>query len=450
MKTIFFSIATLLFAFTIEAQQLRLSLQQCREMALEYSEDMKIAQYQIEKAITDRQIARTAYLPRFSASATYARTSGDMELGLPQTSMPFTIMEGVEVDIGEMLPEKITTNTDIDLFMLGVNVQQPLFAGGKILIANRMAEKAVELTEENIRMLRSNVAAEAEKAYWRHYSLNYNIRLLEQYDILLDTLYHSVSAMISVQMATDNELLKITSRRSNIQYQMQRARNGMELSRMQLCRLIGADLNTEIILTDSISTSAATAPPTDMFLNLTARPEYRMLQRQIELHDLNIKSVRADFLPTLGVMAGYSYMSDLELGGIAIRTGRPRPLLMASLNIPIFHFGEGAKKIQSATIVRNIQQEELNKNSTLLTIEAQFANRNMQDAFLLIRFAETALQQAQANLRRTQDNYEVGMGTLIDVLDAQAQWQEAYGNLIDAQVQYKISEVEYLRVSGGM
>ena len=40
------------------------------------------------------------------------------------------------------------------------------------------------------------------------------------------------------------------------------------------------------------------------------------------------------------------------------------------------------------------------------------------------------------------------MGTLIDVLDAQAQWQEAYSNIIDAHVQYKISEIEFLRVTG--
>ena len=158
--------------------------------------------------------------------------------------------------------------------------------------------------------------------------------------------------------------------------------------------------------------------------------------------------VRGDFLPSVGVMAGYSYLSNMKFSDMTMRMNKPMPVVMASVSIPLFHFGEGSKKTQSARISLNMKQEELNKTSKLLSIEIQHAERNLQDARMLITISETALEQAQANLTRTRDNYEVGMGTLLDVLDAQAQWQEAYSNNIDARVQYKINEVEYLRVSG--
>ena len=47
-----------------------------------------------------------------------------------------------------------------------------------------------------------------------------------------------------------------------------------------------------------------------------------------------------------------------------------------------------------------------------------------------------------------QNSYDVSMCTLTDLLDAQAQWQEAYSNQIEAKTQYKIYESEYMRVSG--
>jgi len=446
MKKVILSIIFLLSGFTLEAQELHLSLQQCREMALTSNEDVKISQYQNEKAKIEKKIAQTAYFPKFSGSATYGWMGPDMEIGLPNMSITLPIMGGMDIDISQMLPEKIEMDVKTDLYMLGITVQQPVFAGGKIITGNKMAKKAIELTEENVNMLRMSVVAEAEKAYWLHYSLSDKIKLLEQYEVLLDTLYESISAMISVKMATEADLLKVVSRKSNIQYQMQRAKNGMELSRMQLCRIIGEDLNTEIILTDTIVT--AVNPITDNSYNLTVRPEYRMMQKQLELKELNIRNVRGDFLPTLGIMAGYSYMGKIDLDGITLKMKKPSPVIMASLSVPIFHFSEGAKKIKSAKIARDMQQEELIKNSKLLTIEMHYTERNLQDAFLLIHISDIALEQAQANLRRTLSSYEVGMSTLLDVLDAQAQWQEAYSNTIDARVQYKISEVEYLRVTG--
>ena len=459
-KTVLTVIALLSIIHT-GAQQMNLSLEQCRDMALKNSEDMKISRYQVEKAKTDKQIAQTAYLPKFSASGMYAYMHGDFSFGLPDMDMPVPIhihtpdggTMNIIDDMGAMIPKKINTDINTGMYLIGAALQQPVYAGGKIITANKMAGKVRELTEENAGMTRMNVVADAEKAYWMYYSVMDKINLLKQYEILLDTLYRSVSVMIAVKMATENELLKITSRKSNIQYRMQKAKNGMELSRIQLCRMIGVDMDTEIILTDSISIAISPAvnlQGVHVSEDLTIRPEYRMLQKQVELQELNIKNIRGDYLPTIGLMAGYSYLGDMKFDNISVRMNKPMPLVMLSVGIPIFHFGEGNRKIQSARIALNMQQEELNKTGKLLAIEIQHARRNLQDAHLLITLSETAFEEAAASLKQIRDHYETGMATLLDVLDAQAQWQEACSNIIDARVQYKISELEYLRVCGAL
>jgi len=436
---------TCCFSQTDRDKQIDLSIRQCREMALVSSEEMKIAGYLNEQAKVEKQIARTAGLPKLSASGTYGYLNSDIALGLPEMELKIPIM-GTEVDLSGMIPETMNVGINSGIYMIGATLQQPIFTGGRIATGNKMAEKGMEITEENSNMTRMSIIAEAEKAYWTYFSMKDKINLLNQYEALLDTLYQSVSDMISVKMATGNDLLKISSRRSNIRYQKQKAVNGMELCRMQLCRIIGVDPETKIRLTDSISKENSQV--TDHSYDLTLRPEYRMLQKQVELKELGIKNARGEYLPTVGLMAGYSYLGKMEMGGISMRMDRPSALVMLSVNIPLFNFGEGVKKIRNAKILREIQQEELNKNSSLLTIEIEHAKRNLQDASLLIMTAESALVEAEASLRSIRDNYEVGMGTLLDLLDAQTQWQEAYNNTIDARVEHKINEIEFLRVTG--
>lgn len=436
---------TCCFSQTDRDKQIDLSIRQCREMALVSSEEMKIAGYLNEQAKVEKQIARTAGLPKLSASGTYGYLNSDIALGLPEMELKIPIM-GTEVDLSGMIPETMNVGINSGIYMIGATLQQPIFTGGRIATGNKMAEKGMEITEENSNMTRMSIIAEAEKAYWTYFSMKDKINLLNQYEALLDTLHQSVSDMISVKMATGNDLLKISSRRSNIRYQKQKAVNGMELCRMQLCRIIGVDPETKIRLTDSISKENSQV--TDHSYDLTLRPEYRMLQKQVELKELGIKNARGEYLPTVGLMAGYSYLGNMEMGGISMRMNRPSALVMLSVNIPLFNFGEGAKKIRNAKISREIQQEELNKNSSLLTIEIEHAKRNLQDASLLIMTAESALAEAEASLRSIRDNYEVGMGTLLDLLDAQTQWQEAYNNSIDARVEHKINEIEFLRVTG--
>lgn len=76
--------------------------------------------------------------------------------------------------------------------------------------------------------------------------------------------------------------------------------------------------------------------------DIVNRPEYRIQEMQVELKDLEIKNTRADFLPTVGISAGYQYMGGMKLAGSSL--DMKIPMVMASISIPIFNFGEGRKK----------------------------------------------------------------------------------------------------------
>lgn len=433
MRQIIFII--ILFSTLKLSAQIELSIEQCREMALNNSYDLQIASLQHDKTVIDQKAVQTSFFPKIAASGTYAYIFEDIDMGmdfdLSALGMPITIPIPMEMSMRGM-------------YMAGINLQQPVFVGGKIITGNKMAKKGVEITEENKRLARMNVIVEAENAYWIYVSVREKVKLLESYVSLLDSLYRQVNDFSELQMATSSDVQKVKAKQSNINYELQRARNGLELSRMSLCHIIGLDLATPITVTDTtIKLSQKSSYTTHDILQ---RPEYLILKKQVELNALSIKNTRADFLPTIGFSAGYTYVGGMEFGGNELKMNLP--MVMANISIPIFHFGEGSKKIKSAEFTHAISELEFKKNSELMNIEVHKALSEYQNSFLLIESAQEAINEAEASLKITRDNYEFKMGTIFDILEAQTQFQEAHSNLIEARTNCKIKEVEYLKAIG--
>jgi len=173
-----------------------------------------------------------------------------------------------------------------------------------------------------------------------------------------------------------------------------------------------------------------------------------LLQKNIDLQEQQMRMTKADFLPTAGIQAGYNHIGGVEFSDTDFSNTSLN--VLASVKIPLFHWGEGMEKINAARIDKEIKQLELEKNKELLQLESAKARLNLQLAWEQIRINETALEQARENLRVIRDNYEVGMETMTELLIAQTQWQEAYSEWISARAGYKQKETAWLKASGNL
>ena len=413
-------------------QPLRLSLDECRKMALAHSEELQKSDNALRQAELDRQIAKTAFLPKFDASAVGAYIFPDMD------------MMGMELRMR-------------GTYMAGVNLTQPIYTGGKITTGNKLARIGEEVATEQLRMTRMDVLVEADNAYWTYIAVGRKVRMLESYHAQMDTLHRQTEAALAAGMATENDLLRIDAKRTEIHYQLQKVQNGADLCRMSLCRIVGADFDTQIEATDTIF---VTSQPVGLSAETTARPELHLLEKQIAAGKEQIRMARADMLPTVGLGVNYMYYGNIKLNGMTDAGGTMIPfsqefrdgmgIAMLSVKIPIFHWGESRKKVRKAQYELRNAELDLQKNTRLLNIEVQQAIRNVQDGYELIRTAEKGLRQAEENLRVMRNRYAASMSPLTDLLDAQSQWQQAESNLIEAQTQYKIYETEYLRATGAL
>lgn len=465
MKTLKYIIilAFLFSGINLNAQE-KMTLQQCREMALQKNEDLKMADRQLEKAKAEKEAVSTMRLPKFSANGTgiYLSKDFDTELTLPtktfnpqtgeleqnivvnpETGEPVIGPDGNPVfNMYAYLPFSISLK---GAYLAGLSLEQPIYTGGKINAGNEMAKIGVEMAGENIELQKMNTLVEADNVYWSYVAVNQKVKLAQEAVELLDEIVGDVEDSYEVGMIHKNDLLKVRVEYNNATLNLQKAKNGRELTRMNLCRVTGLPLNTQVVAVDTLI-DVEQPLMQDSAGMISERPEYQLLEKNIRLKDESIKMTKADFLPTAGIQAGYSYLGGLEVGGENFTNSSLN--VMASLSIPVFHWGEGAKKINAAKIDKEITTLKLEKNRQLLQLEMEQARLNLNVAYERIQMSKTALEQAEENLRVTRDNYEVGMEKLTDLLKAQTQWQEAHSNLIDAKTDYKIKKTNWLKATG--
>lgn len=424
--------AALLSGFTTRGQQsFSLSLTECRERALAHSEELQQAENRLEQARLDRKIAATAALPKIEGSATGVYMLPDMD------------MMGMDLRMR-------------GAYMAGLSLTQPIYAGGKISAARHMARIGEAVAGEQRRMTRMDVLVEADRAYWTTVAVDCQVHMLENYVAQMDTLYRQTAAAFDAGMAIENDLMRIEAKRSEIRYQLQKAQNGAELCRMSLCRVIGAEHDQYLVLIDTLF---QTSEPGALMQDIKSRPELRILEQQVALGEQQIRDVRSAMLPTVGLSLGYTYYGNIKLnsmvdagnGTFVPNTQEFRDgigIAMLAVKIPIFHWGESRKKVRKARYELQNAQLDLQKNTRLMSLEAEQAIRNVKDGYLLIQTSELALRQAEENLRVMRNRYNAQMASLTDLLDAQSQWQQAVSNRIEAQTQYRIYETEYRRSIG--
>ena len=157
------------------------------------------------------------------------------------------------------------------------------------------------------------VIADADNAYWSLIAVNWKVRMLEAYQAQMNALYQQTEVSVNAGMATTNDLLRISAKRSEINYQLQKAKNGENLCRLALCNVLGCTLDTQIIPVDTV---IQIATPRDLDENISQRPELHLLQSQVDAAKEQIKVTRADILPTIGLMGGYMWYGNMKMKGI--------------------------------------------------------------------------------------------------------------------------------------
>lgn len=463
MKKIIIFIGMLLVAGIGEAQVVELNLQKCRQMALDYSRKLQMAGQQEQKAGYEKKSYRANFLPKISGTGLYTYVQKKLEYKIDGGYLPvYQVNDQGVPDLvksikfldaqGKPVFNQYAFLPDIDLalgiqhaYTVGVMLEQPLYMGGKVRSAFRMASIGQELAGLNVRYNRVEVLTEADEAYWQYLRLKEQAKAAGKYLEVVTELVRNVTDAIQTGMAAQNDLLKAQVKQNEAELMVQKAANGVALSGMNLCRVIGVDLHSVLAVTDSLQTGMfpeVLATKDD----ITARPEYHMLEKQVELKEKQVALTRSDFLPQLGVAATYGYGDGVKLNGESDAIASF--VAMASLKVPIYSWGEGRNKVKAMKAEEEMAKLKKEETAQLMQLEVAKTRFNVEDAATRVKLTRKSLTQAEENLQVSKNRFEVGMETITNYMEAQAQWQKAWSDWIDARAELRLSETYYLKATG--
>ena len=494
---------TLTGVLSAEGQRV-LTLDSCRAMALRNNKQLHISRLQQDVAVNSRKAIGTKHLPKVSAMGTYQISDKEISIlsssqkdalsnvGTTMTQQTGEIASSIISDLiqkgiisigqaqffenilqaagssvggilnqaGEKIKDAFRTDTR-NMFAASVNITQPIYMGGAITAANRMARIGEEMAATAVDLKLQNIRHETDEAYWLVVSLKQKKRLAESYLGLVEQFGEDVKKMIREGVATRADGLRTDVRVNEAEMTKIQVEDGLALAKMYLCQLCGIPMDEEITLYDEdvapggdvMSGDDATRGYDDVTLCYDGslvpdrRPELRILQKTIDLSKWNTKLTQAEYLPQIVAIGGYTVTNPNVYNGFEHKFKGLFHLGIAA-RIPIWSWFEGRYKMRANRTATQIAQLEYDDAREKISLQINQNRFKVKEAYKKLAMTRKNIEQAEENLRCAKLGFQEGVMQITEVMAAQTAWQQAHSQKIDAEIEVKLSEVNLLKALG--
>lgn len=304
---------------------------------------------------------------------------------------------------------------------------QPLYAGGRIVNGNRLAQLGVEAAQLQQDLSQEKVLLSVEENYWLVVSLYEKRNTVLQALDFLDTLGRDVLTAEEAGLVTRNDRLKVALKRDEMRSNLLKVENGIQLATMALCQLAGIEYSPTLQLTDTVATE-----PSDIDVRIAEavarRKESRLLALNVQAEQLKKKMIVGEALPQLAIGVGASY------GNLIVDRYSANGLAFATLQVPLTDWWATTHKAKEQEI--RIQQAENSSRDLTekMALETEQAIHNVQEAQAQVALAESTLYDAKENLESVLTNYEAGLVPVSELLEARTLYSQAQDQFTEARI----------------
>ena len=318
----------------------------------------------------------------------------------------------------------------------------------------KAAETYRQLAQKNITASKITVAEQVSKAYYGVLVNEQQIKLLDLNIARVDTLFQNTQALNKQGFAEKIDVSRLEVQVNNLKAERQNVKNLVELSYYLLKFQMGLGINDNITLTEQIqdidldAVERANILATSEF-DYTQRIEFSTLQSQIQLADLDIQNTAKQYYPRLTAFANYGYNTGRnKLGDIFASPWFNSSVVGINLTAPVF---DGFQKRYQAQQKRFTLQKTQN-NSQLLknTIDLQIRQTTITlgNSLQTLRTQKRNVDLAQEVARVTKIKYQEGVGSNIELLDAQNSYRQAQNNYFASLYNFLQTKVDADKANG--
>lgn len=419
MKIKILSILLLCCAVNVTAQQTHMSREAYRARVEAYSQVLKQQKLKTMASSEALKVAKTGFLPS-------VELQGDGTINLK------------ELDAFSGPAGQYRTYTYKGMFVVG----QPLYNGGALNAQKNISKADLQLNELATEMTMDQIHYQSDAYYWSASAARSMLNTAIQYKDIVEQQYNIIEVRFADGAISRSDLLMISTRLKEAEFQLIRARQNYTLALQKLNILMGITPDAPV---DSLcDISVVCEPVTIMNLEevLERRPEYASTFVDIYKSEQQRKAAISKYNPKVNmyVSGGWSTMTP-NMGYDVSFT----PVVGLNVSVPIFNWGArfktnrqqkayvGIQKLQQSYVVDNINEE------------LSAAVTNLTETSKQVTTAESSTSIANENLDLATYSYNEGKASMVDVLSAQLSWIQAETNLINAQLAAKLAVADYRR-----
>lgn len=309
---------------------------------------------------------------------------------------------------------------DAGVYTGSLDINQVLWAGGKVSTGIKMATIYSRASGEQLATAQKAVARSVKQVYYSVLLAKAMAGVQKESLSLARQHLATIEAQYKQGIASDLAMLRQKVEVSNTEPALTQAQNLYEIGLVELKNLIGLDPETEIDLTDGFNCGRRVpgeAAPL-YAAALAARPDYRNMKYQRDLYHEMVSIERAGHFPYLSAFASRQYYGSKESGFPQSPDRTWSTTAGVRLSLPIFSGGSVSSRTRQAKLQEGIADNNLRELERRIKIEVKKAWLSMKEASERLESQGTAVETARKALAATEVRFRNGLAGQLDLNDA--------------------------------
>jgi len=327
----------------------------------------------------------------------------------------------------------------------GITASQLIFDPSYII--GVQATKTIrELSGKNVTRTRIETAANVYKAYYSLLLVRERRKVIDANVARLFKLKKDTKALYTNGFVEKIDLDRVNLAYNNVVSEKEKMDNIEKATENVLKFQMGMTISNNIELTDSLDIAKVkNLTSQESTADVSKRIEYNILETQLRLQEYNIKRYKVGYYPSLVGFANVSTTAQRSAFNILDPTRKwyPTGLLGATLNIPIFDGLQKHAKIRQCELERDKIKNEIGNFENAATLQIRNSRLTLQDAIRSLDIQEQNLVLAKDVVRTSKVKYDQGVGSNLEVLDAETSLKEAQSNYYNAIYSAIIAKIDY-------
>ncbi|MBE9583603.1 TolC family protein [Mucilaginibacter sp. JRF] len=347
---------------------------------------------------------------------------------------------------GELVPLRFAVKYSTTLT---VQATQLLF-DGTFLVGLQSAKVFKELSQKSFTRTKIETNSNVTKAY---YQVLVSYEQIKLYDANIKQLKQQLDE--TTQQNKQGFVEKIDVDRLAVQYNnlvtnRENVEGGIIIYNQMLKFQMGMPVDEQLILTDKLESVNFSDKPeavtdTAFYRN---RIEYSLLETNKKLNEFDMKEKKARFLPSLSAFGNLSTSFYENNFSRLFNNNYPFSFVGLSLNVPIFSGGQRTNQLRQSKINVLKSQNDLHNLKNALMLQANTANITYINGLKSLNNQRSNRELALEVLRVTKIKYQQGVGSSIEVSQAQNELESADNQYIQALYNVLVSKVDLDKAYG--